>query len=169
MIIKINFFTLVGILLLLCSCDCQILVNGKIISSETGKPLNGAKIEMVGRDLISESDQNGIFKIGEMTGLCYDPKIKVTYEGHKPFIIELESESEFQNFKLKKESEFVEYEKPFYPNLNNKDNFVTGTWIEKYSGNFKIKSDSLLIYLDENNLTKEIELIKQELKNKNSG
>jgi hypothetical protein len=166
---KINFFALIGILLLLCSCDCQITVRGKIISSETGKPINGAKIEMLGKNLISESDQNGIFKIGEMTGFCYDPKIKVTYKGHKPFIIELESESEFQNFKLKKESEFVEYKKPFYPNPDNKNTFINGTWIEKYSGNFKIKSDSLLIYLDEKNLTKEIELIKQELKNKNSG
>jgi hypothetical protein len=70
---------------------------------------------------------------------------------------------------LKKESEFVEYKKPFYPNPDNKNTFINGTWIEKYSGNFKIKSDSLLIYLDEKNLTKEIELIKQELKNKNSG
>jgi hypothetical protein len=164
---KINFFTLFGILLLLCSCDCQIIVNGKIISSETGKSINGAKIEMVGRNVNTESDLNGIFKIGEMTGFCYDPKIKVTYEGHKPFLIELESE--FQNFKLKKESEFVEYEKPFYPNPNNKSTFITGIWIEKYSGNFKIKSDSLIIYLDEKNLNKEIELIKQKLKSKNSG
>ena len=163
------FFTLVGILLLLCSCNCQIMVKGKIISAETGKPINGAKIEIVGRNLTLESNQKGIFKIGEMTGFCYDPKMKVTYKGHKPFIIELESKSEFQNFKLKKESEFVEYKEPFYPNPNNKNTFITGTWIEKYSGDFKIKSDSLLIYLDENNLTKEIELIKEELKNKNSG
>jgi hypothetical protein len=46
---------------------------------------------------------------------------------------------------------------------------MSGTCIEKYSGDFKIKSDSLLIYLNENNLTKEIELIKHKLKNKNSG
>ncbi|TYB73817.1 carboxypeptidase-like regulatory domain-containing protein [Bizionia saleffrena] len=164
-----NFFTSIVILFLLCSCDCQIIVSGKIISSETGKPINGAKIEMVGKNITSESNQNGLFKIGDMSGFCYDPKIEVTYEGHKPFLIELESESEFQNFKLKKQSEFIEYEEPFYPNPYNKNTFVTGTWVEKYSGNFKIKSDSLIIYLDEKKINKEIELIKGKLKKKNSG
>jgi hypothetical protein len=158
--VKTNSLILIGILLLLSSCDCQIIVSGKIISSENGNPISGAKIEMVGKNLTSESDQNGVFNIGEMTGFCYDPKIKVTYKGYKPFIIVLESESEFQNFKIKKESEFIEYEKPFYPNPNNKNTFVTGTWVEKYSGNFKVKSDSLIIYLDKNNLNKEIELIR---------
>ena len=164
-----NFFTSIAILFLLCSCDCQIIVSGKIISSETGKPINGAKIEMVGKNITSESNQNGLFEIGDMSRFCYDPKIKVTYKGHKPFLIELESESEFQNFKLKKQSEFIEYEEAFYPNPHNKNTFVTGTWVEKYSGNFKIKSDSLIIYLDENKLNKEMELIKGKLRKKNSG
>ena len=166
---KTKLVILIGILFVLCSCECQINVNGKIISSETGKPIRGAKIKMIGRNLTSESDQNGIFIIGEMTGFCYDPKIKVTFRGHKPFIIELESESDFQNYKLKKDSEFVEYKEPFYPNPNNKNTFMSGTWIGKYSGEFKIKSDSLIIYLEENNLNEEIEWIKKQLKNENSG
>jgi hypothetical protein len=166
---KIKLFTPIGISLLLCSCDCWIQVNGKVISSETGKPISGAKIEMVDKNLTSTSDQNGNFTIGEMTGFCYSPKVRITYDNHKPFEIELESESDFQNYKLKKESEFVEYNEPFYPNPNNKNTFMNGTWIEKYSGDFKIKSDSLFIYLEENNLTNEIELIKQQLKNENSG
>ena len=166
---KIKFFALIGISLLLSSCDCQILVKGKVISSETGKPINGAKIEMVGKNLNSTTDQNGNFRIGEMTGFCYSPKVKVTYKGHKPFEIELESDSDFQNYKLKKASESIDFDEPFYPDPTNKNSYIVATWIEKYSGNFKIKSDSLIIYLDENNLTKEIELAKRKLKNKNSG
>ncbi|WP_157208824.1 carboxypeptidase-like regulatory domain-containing protein [Mariniflexile maritimum] len=166
---KIKFLKLIGFSLLLSSCDCWIVVNGKVISSETGKPISGAKIEMIGKNLYSTTDQNGNFSIGEMTGFCYSPKIKVSYNEHKPFEIELESESDFQNYKLKRESESVDFDKPFYPNPNNRNSFILSTWIEKYSGNFEIKSDSLIIYLDEKNLVKEIELIKQQLKNKNSG
>ena len=166
---KIKFFTLIGITLLLSSCDCWIAVNGKVVSSETGKPISGAKIEMIGKNLTSTSDQNGNFSIGEMTGFCYSPKVKVTYENHKPFEIELEYDSGFQNYKLRKESESVAFDEPLYPDANNKNTFITSTWIEKYSGNFEIKSDSLIIYLDEKNIAKEIEQIKRNLKNKNSG
>ncbi len=166
---KIKLFTLIGILLLFSSCDCWIEVNGKVISSGTGKPISDAKIEMVGKNLHSTTDQNGNFSIGEMTGFCYSPKIRVTYKEHKPFEIQLESESDSQNYKLKKESESVDFDKPFYPDPNNRNTFISSTWIEKYSGNFEIKSDNLIIYLDEKNLAKEIELIKNDLKNKNSG
>jgi hypothetical protein len=166
---KIKFFKLIVISLLLCSCDCWIQVNGKVISSENGKPIIGAKIEMVDKNLTSTSDQNGNFSIGEMTGFCYSPKVRITYDNHKPFEIEVESDSDFQKYKLKKESESIDFDKPFYPDPNNRNSYISSTWIEKYSGNFKIKSDSLIIYLDEKNLTKEIELIKIKLKNKNSG
>ena len=163
---KIKFFTLIGISLLLYSCDCWIEVNGKVISSNTGKAISGAKVEMLGRNLNSTSDQNGKFSIGEMTGFCYDPKIKVTYDGHKPFIIELESESDFQSYKLKCESESVNFGEPFYPDPKNRNTYILSTWIDKYSKDFEIKSDSLIIYLNEDNLVKEIERIKEKLKNK---
>ena len=166
---KIKIFTLIGITLLLSSCDCWISVNGKVVSSETGKPISGAKIEMIDKNLTSTSDQNGNFSIGEMTGFCYSPKVRITYDNHKPFEIELESDSDFKNYKLKKESESVDFDEPFYPDPNNRNTFILSTQIEKYSGSFEIKSDSLIIYLDEKNPTKEIELIKRKLKNKNSG
>jgi len=166
---KIKAFILIGIQLLLSSCDCQILVKGKVISSETGKPIDGAKIEMVGKNLNSTTDQNGNFSIGEMTGFCYSPKIKVTYKGHKPFEIELESDSDSQNYKLKKETESIDFDEPFYPDPKNQNTYILSTWIDKYSKDFEIKSDSLIIYLDEKNQTKEIESIKRKLKNKNSG
>ena len=166
---KIKLFTIIGISLFLSSCDCWIEVNGKVISSATGKPISGAKIEMIDRNIFSESDENGDFSIGEMTGFCYSPKIKVTFDNHKPFQIELESDSDSQNFKLKRESESVDFDKPIYTDPNNKNTFIVSTWIEKYSRDFEIKSDSLIIFLDERNLEKEIESMKDKLKNKNSG
>ena len=158
---KNRFLIYFGISILMFSCDCWVHLNGKIISSETGEPINGAKIELVDRNLNATSDLQGIFSIGEATGRCYSPKLKVTYKGYKPFLIELESDSDSQNYKLKKEKEFVDYEKPFYPNPKNKNTLIIGAWVDKYSKNFEIKSDSLIIYLDEINLMKEIELSKQ--------
>ncbi|GAA3573511.1 hypothetical protein GCM10022395_23490 [Snuella lapsa] len=142
-------------------------MKGKVISSINGKPISGAKIEMVDRNLNSTTDNSGNFRIGEITGRCYAPKIKVTYEGYKPFEIELESDSDYQNYKLKKESKSVDFEEPFYPDPNDRNTFISSTWIEKYSEDFEMKSDSLIIYLDEDNPAKEIELIKQKFKNKN--
>ena len=124
---------------------------------------------MVDKNIISTSDENGNFSIGEMTGFCYSPKIRVTYKGYKPFEIELESDSDSQNYKLKKESESIDFDEPFYPDPKNQNTYILSTWIDKYSKDFEIKSDSLIIYLDEKNLTKEIESIKRKLKNKNSG
>jgi len=153
---RTKLIILTGILTFFTSCDCGIYINGKIISSVTGNPIKEAKIEMINKDLFAKSDANGIFRIGEMTGFCYSPKIRVSYNNHKPFIIELDSDKEFQVYKLKSESEYIEFDKPFYPNPNNHNTFITSALVEKYSQNFEIKSDSLIIYLDEHDLEKEI-------------
>jgi hypothetical protein len=163
-----KLFTLIGIALLLYSCDCPTQVNGKIFSSETNKPLSGAKIEMIGRNLTSISNKDGSFTIVEMTGFCYTPKIRVTYNEHKPFVIELEFDSDYQNYKIKTEAESIDFDSLFYPDSNKRSSYISAIWINKYSGNFKIKSDSLIIYLDEKNLAKEIELIKRNLQNKSN-
>ena len=92
---KIKLIILAGILLFLNSCDCGIYVNWKIISSVTGKPIKDAKIEMVNKHVFAKSDINGTFHIGEMTGFCYSPIIKVTFNNHKPFEIELDSDEGF--------------------------------------------------------------------------
>jgi hypothetical protein len=49
--------------------------------------------------------------------------------------------------------------------MKNQSTFVTATWIENYSQNFKSSNDSLIIYLDENNIEAELKAIKKKLKN----
>lgn len=149
-----------GFLILFSSCDCNTVVKGRILSFSSRRPINGAKIEMIGKNVISNSDSNGFFRVRKFTGFCFSPKIKVTFDNYKPFEIELESESEYQNYKVNKESEFVDFENP----VKSSDYHIEGTWIEKYSSNFEVKSDSLIIYLDEDNLKKELDLIQNHLK-----
>jgi len=163
---KLKLVALFGLIFLVSSCDCDIHVNGKVLSSETGEPLRGAKIEMVGKNILRTSDEYGNFGIGEMTGFCYSPKLRITFDGYKPFEIELEADSDYQNYKLTRISESVKFKDPVYPESTDRSNFISSTWIETYSRNFEVKSDSLIIYLDEINLKKELELIERQLKNK---
>jgi len=131
---------------LIISCDCEIGIQGQVLSSNTGKPIEDAKIEIIDKQLVSSTDQNGYFALGEMTGFCYSPRVRVTYKNHKPFELELNSNSDNRIFKVKEESEYIDLDKPYYPNSENKKTSISTIPIEKYSRNFKIKNDSVYIY-----------------------
>ena len=152
-------------LLELTGCDCYVAVKGKVFSSSTGKPVDGAIIKMVERNIEVTSNKNGQFLIDEQTGFCYDPKIEITKTGYKPFQLTIISDSETTSYQVKTESKSFDFENPFYPDSSRKDTFITSTWIDQFSHSFEVKGDSIIFYLDENNPKKEIELIKEELKN----
>lgn len=153
--------TLVFLTFLLSSCDCVINVDGKVISSRTKLPIANASIVLIDRDITSTSDKNGNFNIGEHTGFCYPVELEIQIEKHKPFRILIENQSDGINYKVKSELEFIEYDSPFYPNPANRGTFIIGTSIDKFSKNFEVKSDSIIIYLDEDNLEKEIHAIQE--------
>lgn len=136
------------IIVSLLSCDCYVSVKGRVFSNRSRRAIEGAEIEMVGRNVRVNSDKNGFFHIEEQTGFCYDPHIRIIAEEYKPFEITLKRSDGIRIFELKSESEFMEYAKPFYPDSNNKSTFTTGTWIEKFSEHFAYQGDSVLFYLD---------------------
>ena len=78
--------------------------------------------------------------------------------------MEIDYESEETVYTLRRESEFINFDKPFYTDSTGKK-FTVGVEIEKYSRNFSLKSDSLFVYLDTVDVESEIEKIKQELRN----
>lgn len=164
---RFKIFSWIGALLIFSSCDCLVAVNGKIISSKTGNPLQGAEIRMIEKGFKTQSDANGNFILKEATGFCYTPKIKVEYPNYKPFEIKIISDSKTKTYVVSKELISIDYKEPFYPNPLNKSTYFLSTWINKFSQNFKIKSDSLIIYLDEDNRDLEISAIKQKLSNSN--
>ena len=152
------------LLFFLTGCDCFTVVKGRIISNETKLPITDATIELVGKNKIIKSDNKGQFKIEYVSGFCFDPNIRVISNTYKPFEITIRHSKHSKSFEVKSESEFIEYEKPFYPNPSKDSGFITGTWINSLSQNFAVYNDSLLIYLDENNIKKEIENIQKTLK-----
>ncbi|WP_298248427.1 hypothetical protein [uncultured Christiangramia sp.] len=152
---------LVLISYLFIACDCEVGIQGQILSSNTGKPIEDARIEIIDKELVSSTDENGYFSLGEMTGFCYSPRVRVTYKNHKPFELELKLNSDNRIFKVKEESEYIDLDKPFYPNSENKKTSIGVIPIEKYSRNFKIQNDSVFIYLDKKDLKREIDSIKK--------
>ncbi len=151
-------------LIFLTACDCLTVVEGRIISNETRLPISNATIELLDKKTTVKSDNKGQYKIEYVSGFCFDPKIRITSENYKPFEIKIRTTSHSKSYELKSETKSIEYEKPFYPNSAKDSGFMTGTWINKFSQNFSVYNDSIFIYLDDDNIKKEIESIQKTVK-----
>jgi hypothetical protein len=143
------------------SCDCFVAVRGRVLSNITSLPIEGAVIEMVGHNIVGKTDKNGMFEISDQVGFCYDPHIKITAKGYKPFEVTIGFSGENKSFELKSKSEFVNYEKPFYPDTSTKSTYITGAWINQFSDHFTYcgelaSGESMIFYLDTINPQKEI-------------
>ncbi len=78
--------------------------------------------------------------------------------------MKIHSSNHSKSYEIKSGTKFIDYEKPFYPNPDKSSTFMTGTWINSFSQNFAVKDDSLFIYLNNDNVKKEIENIQKTLK-----
>lgn len=146
-------------LVLICSCDCTIRVSGIIIDKETKNVISNASINLLnGRD-IEKSNANGYFEVLDQAGFCKDPVIVVKMEGYKPFQLEIKDSKGEISYTVKSETVWIDYDEPFYPNSSNRNTFITGTWINKWSQDF-CASDTLRIYLTKYDTESEIETIK---------
>jgi hypothetical protein len=132
-------------------------VKGRVLTNTDKKPIAGAHIEMIERDVNAITDKNGFFQIEEQTGFCYEPALKITAEHYKPFEILFKHSEGIKSFHIKSEAEFIDYEKPLYPFPKNKNTVIYGTWIDMFSENFAIQGDTILVYLDISNNKTNIE------------
>ena len=162
---KLQYIICLVFLMASISCDCYVKVTGQIVSSSTGKPIESALVTMINKNREVYSDQNGCFLIDMQSGFCFDPEIKVTKKGFKPFEILISGDSKSISYKIKSESQSVDYDEPLNPDSTNRNSFITGAWIEKYSQDFISRNDSLIIYLDTDNLEEELKEIKEKRKN----
>ncbi len=158
---KLLHFIALSTLMALTSCDCYVKVQGQVVSSSTGKPIENAVVTMIDKNHQVFTDQNGKFLIDLQTGFCFDPEIKVTKEGFKPFQILISSNSEYLSYQIKSKSQSVDFDEPVYPDSTNRNTYKTGSWIEKYSQDFESKNDSLIIFLDTESFEEEIKTLKE--------
>tara|TARA_B100002051_G_C16344034_1_gene443105 strand:+ start:81 stop:578 length:498 start_codon:yes stop_codon:yes gene_type:complete len=162
---KIRFTILILLALGLTGCDCYVKVEGQILSSSTGKPISNAQITMVDQDRIVMTDENGQFMIDKVTGFCFDPEIEVAKDGFKPFLITVSVDSDAKIYQVKSDPKPIDFDKPIYPDPEDKHTYITSTWIDQYSQNFESKNDSLIIYLDKKDMKGEIKSLKEKIKN----
>lgn len=148
---------MLSLLIGLSSCDCYVAVKGKVVSSSTGMPISGVVIKMLDRNIETTSNSNGQFLIYEQTGFCFDPNLELTKQGYKPFRLKISSDSESISYEVNTKSKSVDFDKPVESRI--------GTWIDIYSQDFRTKGDSIIFYLNEDNLEQELETIKEKLKN----
>ena|SRR5688572_500306 len=150
--------------LLLTSCDCYIVVKGRILSSATELPINNAQVEFIGKNKTVTTDKNGYFKIDEQTGFCFDPHVLIRKDNYKPFDILMGGSKDSRSYEIKSEPYFIEYDEPFYPDSHNKKTLMTGTWIEKFSAKVSFLSDTIIFFLDTINVKGEIENVQNKLR-----
>ena len=152
------------LLLPLQGCSFSVKILGRVVDKETGLSISGATANLLeGRD-IKKTDNAGLFEVFSETRPFQDPTILVTKNGYKPFQLRIEDSSEETNYIVKSESISVDYDEPVYPDPNNRETFITGIWIDKWSKEFKT-GDTLTIYLVREDRRAEIERAKKEIEN----
>ncbi|HEY4651206.1 MAG TPA: hypothetical protein VIG72_07315 [Pontibacter sp.] len=127
-------------------------------------PLADAMVNLLnGRD-IEKTDSNGLFEVYSETRPFQDPTILVTKDGYKPFQLKIERNSNETSYTVTSESVSIDYTAPVYPDPENRETFVTGTWVNKWSTEFRT-GDTLSIYLAREDIKAEVERNKKELEN----
>ena len=118
-----NYLKLILLTLLLTSCECWVFVDGKVIDSETKKPIKRAWVgfenikctEIISSTVATEkvnciftTDSIGSFSMqSDNYGICPDKKVKIKIRkyGYKTKIVELNNENFISDLKIELEKE----------------------------------------------------------------
>lgn len=153
------------ILISMFSCEKSIVIEGNIISSKSGKPINHALIKFVDRDVYTYSDQDGNFTLEDFGGYSLSDEFIITHKRYKPFRMKQHSSGNFQSYSVWSNSEFYYFEQPFYFNSEDTSSFIVGTWVDDHSSTFEAGRRSFTFKLDTFDLQSEIQQAYLELQN----
>lgn len=145
--------------------ECFPEFTGRVLSNSNKTPIEGATVELINQSIKVKTDKDGFFKIS--TSGCFDAHFRISKEHYKPFEITFRSSSNSNSYEIKSESKSVDYDEPFFPDTNNKNTFITGTWITQNSESFSVSSGALTYYLDTlKNITEEINDIQMDIRSR---
>lgn len=133
-------------LLPLQACNFSVGVLGKVFDKETGQPISLAMVDLLDGKDRENTNIDGFFEVFSQTRPFQDAVILVTKEGYKPFHLKIVRTADETTYVIKSESISVDYDQPIYPDPNNRNTFITGTWIDKWSTDLRT-GDTLSIYL----------------------
>lgn len=138
-------------------------MRGKVYDKETGKPIADATVNLLEDKDIVQTDHNGYFEVYTQTGAHkIDPIVVVSKKGYKPFQLSIKHSGDEISYSVKSQTEYVEYKDTLFLS-SNKDSYLLGVDIEKWSQNFAV-DDTLRIYLTKKDIEGEVEKIQTKLK-----
>jgi hypothetical protein len=149
-------------LLPLQACTFSVGVSGRVYDKETGLPITGTTVNLLDGKDIKKTDNEGFFEVFSEAFPFQDPVILVTKEGYKPFQLTIRGRRNETSFIVTTESVFIYYEEPVYPDPYNRETFITGTSVDKWSKEFRT-GDTLRIYLAREDLKAEVEKTRKEV------
>jgi hypothetical protein len=94
-------------LLMLIYCDCEIKVVGKVLEKDSGKPIQGAIVDLLKGADLEKTNYKGIFEVIKITGFCKDPMINISSTGYKPFQIVIKKSKGHTIYSIKTETKRI--------------------------------------------------------------
>jgi hypothetical protein len=149
---KIIMIIYMLLIIILYGCiDSVVKLEGRVVSNITGEPIVDAKIKLKYANIIVTTDSLGYFNLTYICGISEKKEFLITKKGYKDFEIEVDYKHPQMIYKISNES--------YYYDLKNSNQLCPDTitsanvWLttisfDKYSKDFAIKKDSLIVYLD---------------------
>jgi hypothetical protein len=138
--------------MILNSCDCFIQQKGRILSNIDGQPIVNARINLKNTNSVVLTDSMGYFDLHYVGGgNCPKQVFIISKEGYKDFEIALNYSSSVNLIEIKKGDKNYDLKgKFFYPDSTDPSTYFVDIQFDKYSKDFTIKNDSLILYMDLN-------------------
>ena len=150
-----------------CGCDYCIGLNGRVLSNITGEPIRDVQVRLKSRNIIVKTDSLGFFSLEDCGGGSPPkPIYTISKEGYKDFEIEFSRKSSEKIYKVKTgEKNYDLNGKFFYPDTTNLSTYFGIIEFEKYSQDFANRNDSLVVYLDVDDMDIDFDFFLKRLKN----
>jgi len=151
---KIYLLSMLTLGLTFYGCDYSIGLQGRVLSNETGEPISGALVTLKSVNITVATDSLGFFYLRQTGGGKLPQAIyQISKEGYKDFEIEFSSTTSGNVTIVKTGKKNYDLGgKFFYPDSTDLSTYLEVITFEKFSQDYMMKSDSVIFYMDIDNM-----------------
>ncbi len=151
-------------LLPLQACHFSVGVLGRVFDKETGQPIALAMVNLLNGQDMENTNSDGFFEVFSQSRPSQDAQILVSKDGYKPFQLKIVRTGDQTTYVIESELISVKYDQPIYLDPKDRNTFIIGTSIDKWSTDFRT-GDTLSIYLVREDIKGEVEKIRKQVEN----